>query len=95
MSEASKCLGLTDHFRKAGWLPISQEVLDKWLKETLSTVVRIREPLLPVIQEFKVFIENNGKMYMGFHEMFEGASGSYVCNTWFIVVFYGSFPLPP
>lgn len=81
-SEASK--QLVEHFRRGGWLPISQKVLNDWLVGALTPVYGDAEaPLLPVIQDFKMFIENNGEMYMGFNRMFENATGPYVCNTRF------------
>ncbi|KAF8484409.1 phosphatidylserine decarboxylase [Gautieria morchelliformis] len=71
-------LRLADHFRKGGWLPASREVLQKWLadalKECADNASRGTFTLLPVIAEFEAFILNNAEMYMGFHQMFEGAT---------------------
>lgn len=82
MSKAS--LTLANHFRKSGWLPLSPEVLKDWLDGALSEATKHTDSLLPVIEEFKTFIENNGEMYMGFHRMFEGETDSPVSDTCFI-----------
>ena len=74
---------LTEEFRKGGWLPASQEVLDKWLKGKLEQARRSRAPLLPPIQDLKTMIEDDGDMYMGFNRMFENGtvvSGSFPCH---------------
>ena len=60
-------------YRVGEWLPSDQEALDEWLN------VLIREtdalpgdtPLLPVIREFQVLIENDPELFMQFSEMFE------------------------
>jgi hypothetical protein len=54
-----------------------------WLDNALSEVAKPKSPLLPIIQDFKSFIENNGDMYKGFHEMFEGATDPFVSDTQF------------
>jgi phosphatidylserine decarboxylase len=81
-------LRLADHFRKSGWLPVSQEVLKKWLadalKECAENARRKTFTLLPVIAEFEAFILNNAEMYMGFHQMFEGATPPYVSDAVFV-----------
>jgi phosphatidylserine decarboxylase len=67
---------LIHHFQKGGWMPISQDVLekvDRWCPPRRSPEVT-QEPFLPVIEDFKKFIEENGEMYMGFNRMFEGAT---------------------
>ncbi|KAJ7712930.1 Phophatidylserine decarboxylase-domain-containing protein [Mycena olivaceomarginata] len=65
---------MTDHFRRAGWLPASDEHLHKWMKAAVDEVAvgkRKNGTLLPVVQDFVDFIETNAEMYMGFHRMFE------------------------
>ncbi|KDQ58705.1 hypothetical protein JAAARDRAFT_78327 [Jaapia argillacea MUCL 33604] len=76
---------LTEHFRKGGWLPASQEVLEAWLQGIVEEVrprkgTRSETVLLPVVQDFKDFIEADGTMYMGFHQMFEGTKPPYVTD---------------
>lgn len=74
---SQKSLALTEHFRKSGWLPASQAALDEWLAAMVEQVQPSRREavaLLPEVQDFQDFIENDGKMYMGFHQMFEGAT---------------------
>ncbi|KAF8513874.1 phosphatidylserine decarboxylase [Gautieria morchelliformis] len=74
-------LRLADHFRKGGWLPVSREALNKWLadalKETADKASRGTFALVPVIAEFETFIQENAEMYMGFHQMFEGATSPF------------------
>ncbi|KAF7339177.1 Phosphatidylserine decarboxylase [Mycena venus] len=65
---------MTDHFRRAGWLPASDEHLHKWMQAAVDEVTvgkRKNGTLLPVVQDFLDFIEMNAEMYMGFHQMFE------------------------
>jgi len=67
---------LQQQYIKAGWAPASPAILKKWLREKIQDV-KFRSPraLVPVIQELKDMIENDGDMYMGFNRMFENAKG--------------------
>ncbi|KAJ7146271.1 phosphatidylserine decarboxylase [Mycena epipterygia] len=72
MSKASS--RLTEHFRRAGWLPASDAELRNWVKQVVDEVTigkRRSAPLLPVIQEFQTLIEENSELFMGFNQMFE------------------------
>ncbi|KAF8204399.1 phosphatidylserine decarboxylase [Mycena galopus ATCC 62051] len=75
---------LTEHFRRAGWLPASDAEHKKWLKGAVDEVLtgrRKNETLLPVIQQLKTLIETNSELYMGFNQMFEQQSPSSLLLT--------------
>ncbi|KAF9041826.1 phosphatidylserine decarboxylase [Hymenopellis radicata] len=77
MSTSRAHLALSDHFRRAGWLPASPAALEEWLKDVVKDInssARQRKGLLPVIEQFKTLIETNSELYMGFHRMFEEQS---------------------
>jgi phosphatidylserine decarboxylase len=57
-------------FRVGKWLPSDQATLNKWLAELIDDVEKKAIPLLPVMQEFKDLIENDGALFMLFHQMF-------------------------
>jgi len=81
-----------DDFRRMGWLPISQEVYDKWMNDLNDKIVpaakRMPGPgttygdakdapdLLAPIQDFKDFIETNAVVYTDIVRMFEGMTES-------------------
>ena len=58
-------------FRVGKWLPSDQAILDNWLSELVKEVENKKEPLLPVIQEFKDLIESDPEIFMLFNLMFE------------------------
>ena len=67
-----------DHFRRAGWIPKSNEVYKEWMGDITR---RIRHPLyltqvplLPPLLEFKKFIETHATVYEEFVRMFEGVT---------------------
>ncbi|KAH6912241.1 phosphatidylserine decarboxylase [Coprinopsis sp. MPI-PUGE-AT-0042] len=75
MSERSS--KLTEAFRRGGWLPANQTVLNKWVKKKVEhsrTMRGARAVLHPVLQELKTMIESDGDMFMGFNRMFENAT---------------------
>ncbi|KAJ7642834.1 phosphatidylserine decarboxylase-domain-containing protein [Mycena rosella] len=58
-------------FQRAGWLPLSEADLIKWVKGVVIEVSKRDAPLLPVVQNFQTLIETNSELYMGFNQMFE------------------------
>lgn len=63
------------HHRVGGWLPADHRKFESWLAKKIDKVEHKQldgtaEPLHPVIQDFKDFIENDAIIYQGFHEMF-------------------------
>lgn len=79
---------LVAHYRRAGWLPVSDEALEQWVGGVAAKVTdhkhRDTFPVLPEIQELKKFIESDTQMYMGFNQMFrEKASplSKHVCTS--------------
>jgi phosphatidylserine decarboxylase len=65
-------------FQRFGWLPASKEVYDEFMTD-LSTRACNRTfdaTLLPSIQNFKEFIENDATVYQEFVRMFEGVDES-------------------
>jgi len=72
-------------FRRAGWLPVSQEAYDTWMTDLsikISHAARSRggkaTGLLQPIQDLKTFIETNPTVYQEFLRMFDGVTES-VC----------------
>ncbi|KAG8880497.1 hypothetical protein FRB97_000732 [Tulasnella sp. 331] len=60
--------------RVGGWMPHDQRVLNAWLGRQIAKVnesVKTYAQLHPVVQEFKVLIERDSEIFMGFHQMFE------------------------
>ncbi|MFT4427859.1 phosphatidylserine decarboxylase family protein [Enterobacter hormaechei] len=53
------------------WMPSDTEALAYWLKKIMDKEAKSSRPLLPVIQEFKDFIESDPVYYMYFNEMFD------------------------
>jgi phosphatidylserine decarboxylase len=80
------------HFRRAGWLPLTQKAYDEWMdkmnRKILPLARRMPGPgdirrvegieLLQPVQEFKDFIETNPEVYTDFIRMFDGMTES-VC----------------
>ncbi len=53
------------------WMPSDEQTLAFWLKKIMKEEACSTRPLLPVIQEFKDFIESDPIIFMYFNEMFE------------------------
>ncbi|KAL0575468.1 hypothetical protein V5O48_006503 [Marasmius crinis-equi] len=63
-------------FRNSGWLPKSKEAFDKFLLDLTKTILtpiysRGIPTLLPPVQEFKDFIENDPTVFLEFNRMFD------------------------
>ncbi|MBB6502073.1 phosphatidylserine decarboxylase family protein [Pedobacter cryoconitis] len=58
-------------FRVGEWLPSDQTILQNWLRDLIAEVEKDKRPLLPVIEEFKEFIESDAEVFMWFNLMFE------------------------
>jgi phosphatidylserine decarboxylase len=58
-------------YRVGKWLPSDQAVLDRWLADHIHAVAANPKPLQPVVQELKQLIEDDARLYMLFHQMFE------------------------
>ncbi|USW48708.1 Putative L-tryptophan decarboxylase PsiD [Septoria linicola] len=57
---------------KAGaWLPADHRIHEAWLGRQIEHAHHEKKSLIPVLQEFKDFIENNTRIYMLFIQMFE------------------------
>lgn len=54
-----------------GWLSSDYKTLNNWLADKVAIVNQEDAPLLPVIAEFKEFIESDPEVYMLFHMMFD------------------------
>ena len=69
-TDAAKEINLkSTPYRVSEWLPSDQAILDAWVKNLiLETKTNDRE-LLPVVAEFKEFIENDPELYMYFHQI--------------------------
>lgn len=53
------------------WMPSDENTLAFWLNKIMKEEAVTERPLLPVIQEFKDFIESDPVIFMHFNEMFE------------------------
>jgi phosphatidylserine decarboxylase len=53
------------------WLPSDQLLLDQWLGKLTRGMESAKEPLLPVLQEFKEVIEADPELFMLFTQMFD------------------------
>ncbi|KAK3684516.1 hypothetical protein LTR37_020191 [Vermiconidia calcicola] len=65
---------IPDHHRvvRAGdWLPADHRIQHKWLGKHIEDAKQNPKELIPVVREFKEFIEGNPRMYMYFNAMFE------------------------
>lgn len=59
-------------FAPGKWMPQDQLTLTQWMKKIMSKADdHAGEPLLPVVQRFKNFIESDPKAFMYFTRMFE------------------------
>ena len=58
-------------YRVGEWLPSDQATLNQWLGKLIETTAREDKPLLPVIADFKAFIENDPVVHMLFTQMFD------------------------
>ncbi|KAF5340113.1 hypothetical protein D9758_013137 [Tetrapyrgos nigripes] len=63
-------------FRNSGWLPRSKEAFDKFLLDLIKTIelpiyTTDSPTLLPPVQEFKDFIENDPTVFLEFNRMFD------------------------
>ncbi|KAF2168696.1 hypothetical protein M409DRAFT_21437 [Zasmidium cellare ATCC 36951] len=60
------------HVDKAGaWLPADHRIHQEWLSGQVEHAKQNRKELLPVLKEFKDFIESDTRIYMLFIQMFE------------------------
>jgi len=57
--------------RVGAWLPADNRIHKEWLKKTVDHVDNNGKKFVPVIQEFKEFIEGNTRIYLLFNSMFE------------------------
>lgn len=61
-------------FTVGQWMPSDQETLSAWLRKIMTKADNNDLPLLPVIQNFKTFIETDPKAYLFFTQMFDQVS---------------------
>ena len=57
--------------RPGAWLPHDSRTHHEWLGEQIKQAHHNKKELIPVLQEFKEFIENNSRIYMYFTAMFQ------------------------
>lgn len=67
-------------YRVGKWLPTDQAFLEKWRDALIKEVDAEPKPLLPVIQEFNEFIENDPQVFMLFSQMFTEVPRRYPYN---------------
>ncbi len=56
--------------RADSWLPADHRIQHEWLGGQIDDARRNKKELVPVLQEFKEFIEGNSRVYMWFHSMY-------------------------
>ncbi|MFZ4497170.1 MAG: phosphatidylserine decarboxylase family protein [Candidatus Nanopelagicales bacterium] len=59
-------------FRVGKWLPSDQVALDRWLADLIHRVdsTRAKQPLHPTVEDLRVLIESDARVYMWFSAMF-------------------------
>ena len=63
-------------FAPGHWMPHDQKTLVEWMKKIMDKADKCDKPLLPVVENFKHFIENDAKAYMFFNQMFDEVPSS-------------------
>lgn len=59
-----------DHISRAGaWLPADHRIQHEWLGGQIDEAKKHKKDLVPVLQDFKKFIESNPRIYMYFNAM--------------------------
>lgn len=58
-------------FIASKWMPRDRETLTNWMKKIMAKAEKDTGPLLPVVENFKNFIETDAKAYMFFNQMFD------------------------
>ncbi|GGZ94010.1 phosphatidylserine decarboxylase [Ignatzschineria ureiclastica] len=58
-------------FTVGKWMPSDYETLRSWMEKIMAKAEKNDAPLLPVIENFKNFIETDPKAYMFFTQMFD------------------------
>ena len=58
-------------YRVGRWLPSDRRFLNLWLAALKDEVEAAKQPLLPVMEEFRALIEEDPEIYMYFHQMFQ------------------------
>lgn len=58
-------------FTVGKWMPSDYETLRSWMEKIMAKAEKSDAPLLPVIENFKNFIETDPKAYMFFTQMFD------------------------
>ena len=58
-------------YKVGQWMPSDQNHIENWKKKLITEVQNDPKPLLPVVQEFKDFIEKDAQVYMLFNQMFD------------------------
>lgn len=77
MSQLSSCLftvsqtGPLTSFRPGAWLPADSRVHKEWLNKQVEHVDQNPKELIPVLQEFRTFIETNPRIRMLFTQMWD------------------------
>lgn len=63
-------------FTVGKWMPSDNDTLRAWMEKILTKAEHNTTPLLPVIEDFKRFIESDPKAYMFFTQMFDQVASS-------------------
>jgi phosphatidylserine decarboxylase len=64
-------------FRVGEWLPSDKKILQEWMNALIEETDKNPKQLLPVIAEFKSFIENDPEVFMYFNLMFSQVPKKY------------------
>ena len=63
----------TASYNVGKWMPSDQETLTRWLQKLMAKADATTGPLLPVVEDFKRYIETDPRAYMFFTQMFDQA----------------------
>ena len=63
--------GSTPAYNVGQWMPSDQETLNQWLMKIMTRAEADTGPLLPVVDDFRRYIETDARAYMVFTQMFD------------------------
>lgn len=68
------------HHRTGGWLPTDNRIHRAWLDSQIKDTEQNPKELIPVLKDFKDFIESHPRIFMYFNSMFDEVPRRYPYN---------------